>query len=160
MHDGDMIYKLLKNERNLVVTNNVSPTGPKRRILFISFQVVNVPIILCVFDCITLATLVRDLNAYCHIPLTAKFVIGLRSKELKLTKKIKSTNLLLLYPWIDQSSCIMLFMVFSGWYYIFTGHHVGPEGTHIPSYTIIKYGENSYYIENSISEHCKVNDLL
>ena len=60
----------MKNERNLVVTNNFSPTGSKRRILFISSQVVNNLIILRVFDCTSLATLVRDLNAYYHIPLT------------------------------------------------------------------------------------------
>ena len=133
MHDGDIIYKLLKNERNLVVTNNFSPTGSKRRILFISFHVVNNSIILRVFDCITPATLVRDLNAYCHIPLTPKFVIGLPSKELKLTKKMKSTNLLLLCPWIDQSSFIMLFMFFF-WLALYL--HRTPPRSRRNSYTV------------------------
>ena len=40
----------------------------------------------------------------------------------------------------DQSGFIMLFMVFSGWHSLFTEHHVGPVGTHIPS-IVIKYGK-------------------
>ena len=124
------------------------------------------PITLCVFDCTTLATLVRDLNAYCHIPLTAKFVIGLRSKELKLTKKMKATKIYKLTSTLsldrrgfDQSSFIMLFMVSSGWLSLFTEHHVGPGGTRILS-IIVKYGKNSYYIENSISDYWKLTANL
>ena len=59
----------------------------------------------------------------------------------------------------DQSGFIMLFMVFSGWHSLFTEHHVGPVGTHIPS-IVIKYGKKSYYIENSISEYWKLKGNL
>ena len=55
------------------------------------------------------------------------------------------------------SSCCSWFS--SGWLSLFTEHHVGPGGTRIPS-IIIKYGENSYYIENSIPDYWKLTANL
>ena len=64
----------------------------------------------------TLATLARNLNLYCHIPLTEKFAIGLRNKKFKENEsgqKInKLTSALSLDYRGDWSRFIMMFMEF------------------------------------------------
>ena len=57
----------------------------KRRILFVSFEVVNDPISLFAFNCTTDCNV--SSRSHC---LLLQFAIGLRSKEMKLTKKMKA----------------------------------------------------------------------